>query len=942
MKCFLLIASFFFFISATGQNLEDLLQEAAGLFNKGEYEKAIPAAAKAANTVKQLAGENNLFYTAMVTIQASSYFKTYQYAKAEEMYTGLCELIKTTMGEKDAGYSVCLHNLATVYAEMGAYDKAEPLLLLSREKTRQLSGENSAAYSINLNNLAGLYQSMGRFEKAEPLYLEDKALRKKLYGENQVEYANCLNNLGSLYLEMGQHEKAEPLFIQSMNIRKKVLGELHGDYASSLNSLASLYEDMMQFGKAESLYLQGKEIRKSSLGPDDPEYAASLNNLASLYSQMGQFKKAEDYMLQAKAIWGRKLGEDHPNYATALNNLGALYRKSQAELDKSENYYLQAIRLRKKLLGESHPYYADTQNDLALLYFTMHQYPKAEPLLLSANNIVLNNAVNVFMILSEKEKANYLQHNFFILESNNNLLYHYPNASPECVLKSFNMQLAFKSISLSDTRNMLEAVRKSKDNETRRILKDWQAQKVLLSKQYALPVASRLKNLGKIEEEAEALEKELTRLSADFRKQQTALKISSTDVRNKLQPREAAIEFVRFRVYDKNWTDTIIYAAYVLAQSEEIPKFVPLCTEKEIEELCEKSGKTATSLAKAFYVSNKPGEANDAGTRLYQLIWQPIESYLEAIESISYSPAGKLYGIAFDALPVGSGKILMDKYRLRQYVSTRQIALRGEDETSKPEDIILFGDPDFTMDSMQLVKHRSLNAGPVFIPASRGVFGMGWPPLPGTAEEVNEISRLFQQNRLGAKVLVKTAASEENLKALSERSPGIIHIATHGFFLALPGEKKGAQKNVTYSNNYKLANDPLMRSGLILAGGNYAWSGKTPVKGVEDGVVTAYEIAQLNLSNTELVALSACETALGDIKGTEGVFGLQRAFKMSGVKKMLVSLWQIPDKETVELMTLFYTNWMNGKSIHDSFHLAQNEMRKSHAPFLWAGFVLVE
>ena len=213
--------------------------------------------------------------------------------------------------------------------------------------------------------------------------------------------------------------------------------------------------------------------------------------------------------------------------------------------------------------------------------------------------------------------------------------------------------------------------------------------------------------------------------------------------------------------------------------------------------------------------------------------------------------------------------------------------------------------------------------------------------MPGTAQEINKIKELFNQNKITAKVFVQTAASEKNLKALDNKAPQVLHIATHGFFLPDPGESK-IEKDLGRTNAYTLAKEPLLRSGLILAGGNYAWSGKEPIEGVEDGIVTAYEIAQLNLSNTELVVLSACETALGDVKGSEGVFGLQRAFKMAGVKKMIVSLWQVPDKETAELMTIFYSNWMNGKTIEDAFLLAQSAMRKKYAPFYWAAFVLVE
>jgi CHAT domain-containing protein len=213
--------------------------------------------------------------------------------------------------------------------------------------------------------------------------------------------------------------------------------------------------------------------------------------------------------------------------------------------------------------------------------------------------------------------------------------------------------------------------------------------------------------------------------------------------------------------------------------------------------------------------------------------------------------------------------------------------------------------------------------------------------LPGSAEEVSTIQQLFHEYKLAGNSFMELYASEENLKALSGNSPQILHIATHGFFLPEPNKAKN-DKVLNQTNAYTLADDPLLRTGLILAGGNYAWSGKTPVEGVEDGIATAYEISQLNLSNTELVVLSACETALGDVKGSEGVFGLQRAFKMAGVKKMLVSLWKIPDKETAELMTSFYTYWMKGKTINDAFTQAQADMRKKYSPFYWAAFVLVE
>jgi CHAT domain-containing protein len=324
-----------------------------------------------------------------------------------------------------------------------------------------------------------------------------------------------------------------------------------------------------------------------------------------------------------------------------------------------------------------------------------------------------------------------------------------------------------------------------------------------------------------------------------------------------------------------------------------------------------------------------------------------LESYLNGIKKITYSPAGKIFGIALEALPVDSVNLLMDKYHMQQYISTRQVALRNVEKlSSKPGSIIFFGNASFTMDSLDLLKQKESITSDnistsVYTPENRGSNSNDWPDLPGTAEEVDKIKQLFTQNKITAGAFLQASATEENLKALNNKSPQILHIATHGFFLPVPSNKKkglGTDNN----NTYTLADDPLLRSGLMFAGCNYAWSGKTPIEGVEDGIATAYEISQLNLSNTELVVLSACETALGDVKGSEGVFGLQRAFKMAGVKKMIVSLWQVPDKETAELMTTFYTNWFNGQTITESFYNAQSAMRKKYSPYYWAAFVLVE
>jgi CHAT domain-containing protein len=416
-----------------------------------------------------------------------------------------------------------------------------------------------------------------------------------------------------------------------------------------------------------------------------------------------------------------------------------------------------------------------------------------------------------------------------------------------------------------------------------------------------------------------------------------------TEIRENLLPDEVAIEFVSFKLYNKRPTDSTIYAAYILAKKDSVPVFVSLFEERQLQKLLDSAGTDASTIVNSFYrgteLKNKSA-ATVLGKQLYNLVWAPLEPYMQGIKKVSYSPAGKLFSIAFQALPVDSNTLLMDKYKLQQYLSTRQVALRNSGaEAKRPSGIGLFGDAVFTQDSTELLKRKKHNnTYNIYTAPNRGGTGI-WTDLPGTADEVTKIQKLFEQNGIATNLFVKADANEERLKSLSDNSPQVLHIATHGFFLpAIERKKKDAGRETAYT----LLDEPLLRSGLILAGGNYAWSGKTPIDGVEDGIVTAYEISQLNLSNTELVVLSACETALGDVKGSEGVFGLQRAFKMAGVKKMIVSLWQVPDKETAELMTTFYGFWLKGSSIEDAFAKAQADMRKKYSPFYWAAFVLIE
>ncbi|MFH2094537.1 MAG: CHAT domain-containing protein, partial [Bacteroidota bacterium] len=288
---------------------------------------------------------------------------------------------------------------------------------------------------------------------------------------------------------------------------------------------------------------------------------------------------------------------------------------------------------------------------------------------------------------------------------------------------------------------------------------------------------------------------------------------------------------------------------------------------------------------------------------------------------------------------------LCDKYILRRVSSTIKIAsdcLYQKPANNCIDETItacLFGGIDYSADS------------------SANII---WEYLPGTLSEIDAINENFVNKNIPVSLFKGKQATESNFMNIfidEKTSPEILHIATHGFFYPDPELHANKEKTkvtddagkVFFRGSYSgfglwqfvKNKNPLMRSGLVLAGANKIWNRKYAGEG-EDGVLTALEVSQMNLLKTDLVVLSACETGLGDIRGSEGVYGLQRAFKMAGVKYIIMSLWQVPDKETVEFMETFYKKLLKEKDVRQAFNETQKEMRKKYDPYFWGAFVLIE
>lgn len=328
--------------------------------------------------------------------------------------------------------------------------------------------------------------------------------------------------------------------------------------------------------------------------------------------------------------------------------------------------------------------------------------------------------------------------------------------------------------------------------------------------------------------------------------------------------------------------------------------------------------------------------ANGDFTMLWFTLWQPLEEYLVGAPSVFVVPAGILNIVPFAVLHYGDDYIA-DRHALRNLTSSTDLVERKPGAaTFRNKTALLVGGVDYDT-ALQTEESAEANAASNNVyDELRALRGQGFGYLSGSLQEVRIIARKLS-DKWHTTQLTDRQATESHLRQnLSHGSPDILHISTHGFYIP--------DKVTSMGNLFSVSKDPFMRSGLLLSGANSIWNNEQEAEAANDGILTASEIAAIDLSGTELAVLSACETGLGTIDSSEGVYGLQRSLKMAGVQSMLVSLWKIPDKETAQFMSLFYGLLADDMPVYHAFRATQQEVRRRNPlkPNLWAGFVLIE
>ena len=888
---------------------------------------------------------------------ANIYTEREDYDKAEFLYLRSKNIYDNTLKNKDADYAKCLIDMAVMYQYKGFLDKPESLFKEGKEIICKAKGKSSQDYASALNNLANYYRDIGDYGSAEEFYLESLNIKEKILGKTHPSYGSSLRNLALLYSYKGDYANAERLYLEALELWKKSYGERSREYALILNDLGIIYMVNKDYEKAKTLFLESKIIRKAIFGEGHSEYASSLNNLAMLYINIGDLTNAEQLCLEAKEVVLKSLGSEHPIYAKILNNLALSYAL-KGDLTKSELYYLQAIDIKSKSIGVEHPSYIATLNEISQLYYKTNRTTKAiagfrkatetiRHLILIASAYSSENQMHAYI---EKFKPELDRFYYVCIESKNSML----------CRESFNNALFLKGF-LLETSNKIQKLTKSNitSDSIANLHKSYLRR---LSIEYAKPIAERdSARIAEWEEKANAIEKELVRTVAGYG--DLIRQVSWEEVKQQLRPNEAAVELVSYRYYTPEPTDSTMYAALVLLPTDTAPHFIPLFEERQLQALFNRPGYNEELTVKRLYAAN---------SELLNLLWKPLEPLLRDVKTIYYSPAGLLHRINPAALRDAGKQPLSEGRQWVRVGSTRELVTGhladrsfAEGPAASPTAAV-WGGIRYDMDSTAFAAANPLYSMAEPLPEFQrkdgkfrymvedstpalpnGLRGAGddWKPLAGSAREAEQVGALLRKAGFRTEVFSDYSASEEHFKTLGQTapSPRILHVATHGF--AYPDPKKEPRQGFAGQEPvYKLQDDPMLRSGLVLAGANYYWKNKRPLQNREDGVLVAYEVRDLNLRNTELAVLSACQTGLGDVVGSEGVYGLQRAFRIAGAKFLIVSLWQVPDEQTRELMRLFYENWVEKReSLRDAFNHAQARLREQEPnPYMWAGFVLVE
>lgn len=808
--------------------------------------------------------------------------------------------------DRRANLSMVLGNLASCWNDSADHDLATELNRSVEEIQDEEWEPEHPGRGITLNNQAVGRLFQGDYAEAEPLIR--KALEVlELLGKNHPDYATALATLAEYHRETKDDVEALRLHRQVLEIRARVLGDKHPDYAQSQSDVAVLLYRQGKFDEGRPLHEAALATLERTFGSEHPRYLRCLSHLGSLHAGGDDRAAADAVSRRVLDSLTGSLGKDHPDTARARQNLGWLLLE-QGDLAAAELLYQAAAETLLAAPGENHPAYADALYDLALLRCAQGQSASGADHAAQAARIGRRHLLATAAVQSQRQQlqlaADYRRYLSAWLATTADSAAHSSAAV-------YAEVLAWKGL-VSYRRRLLQLGRDRAAEPAFAELR--QVQQSLLN--WSPSASGAVVTLADLLKKQEELERRLGAASAKHGKAFEQRHVTPEQLQAALPPDTALIDYIEYEKLQPSDFGGPAFAshlaAFVVRRDAPIVR-IELGALAGIRELTEnwlfeelKSGSKPDS-TKVAADGEQPALSNPQ--KLRNFLWAPLSEHLVGKKTVLIAPDGRLGRVPWSALPGDKHAYLLEEHAIAVVAIPQMLPelLAGARPAAKQPSVLLVGGVEY--------------AGAATPASSNRAGAKPWPPLPATFGEVNTI-RAWCETRFpeaDIKLLRGASATKSNvLTAAADRN--FLHFATHGYFsssAAVHSADTDRSDGVNgregtdpqpdslrsrLSSEMREMVDPALFSGLVFAG-----SGR-PESPADDGILSAQELSSLDLGQVELATLSACETALGESAGLEGLIGLQHSFQTAGARSVVATLWKVDDTATRNLMERFYEN----------------------------------
>lgn len=892
-------------------------------------------------TTEKVYGKDHPEY-AVALWHRGSFYSTMS-APAEAMGAEAARILLTNLTDTDLDF---VYHLRFVAFVLGGRDADVENVLLRAIEINQCCGrDRTTTHADILEFLASLYtRRRGAYAQAEIALKQVLAIRKDTLGKSDPKSVSALRLLADVYRNRGSLDLQAATLKEAEDAERRAPPRLP---ATNLEMRARAQGFLFRndFAQAEAIYQQLLEKDRKA-GEDSPDYVADLAGLAYLYKEKGDRDRAIALYQQVIDADRRRYGAKHPVYVSAVQNLGAVYIAFK-EYDKAEPLLKEAASVRRELNGEDSQAYAACLESLAGIAFNQERYDDCDALhrealghvsragwpvrpdflmgpFWHARGYVQENQPGraaallqpllayceqylneVFAVQSERERIGTLRQ--FRARLDLYLFAARQAADGPPTAELYNHVLAWKDA--ADPRNELDVARRDpalKDLVGRLATARMRLAEIAYRPPPPEAQAEWVKQMQALRDEKETLEGELARRSGAYRRLKERGALDAAKVAAALPPGVALVDFFEYQDEVRGKARENHLLAFVVRRDRSV-ECVTIPNSDRLVRV------PVAAWRAALAAGDAPRMAASAAT-LRDRVWKPLEPLLGDATTVLVAPDGALAEMALAALPGRkTGSFLLEDLAIGYVTSGRQVVeILGQRAEAGGRGLLVAGGIDYAADAGSA---STVVAAARSLPLTDEVRAR-IAALPGTEIEAQRVAELFRSSFPAeqATQLSGAEATEARVKAESARRYRYLHLATHGFFESparvaaiLSGSAARGRGPATFAARPEdaLALTPLLHSGLLLAGA--AKAGGAPA-GSEDGVLTAEEVAALDLGGMDLAVLSACDTGLGKTEPGQGVLGLQRALHGAGVRSAVASLWKVDDAATALLMEEFYAN----------------------------------